>query len=265
MRLGVDVASAATASITVAPVISVIDRSIVQTTAVEGHSLTHFLKKAAGEALARPHRFLSSRPFLLVFALYSGTYATSNSIDTIMDSFEKKPSTTVRSTSKFAATSAVNMSLCVYKDAQFGHLFGSQSGSKSPIPRLSYALWMVRDSMTIFASFNLPSMIAPKLKELPPEVRERFSRILSTESGRLNTAQFITPAAMQLISTPLHLLAYDLNNRKVQLGAGERLAKVRSLYVSSVFGRMGRIIPAFGLGGVVNATTRKNLSERLTG
>lgn len=225
----------------------------------------HFLKKNAGEALARPHRFLSSRPFMLVFALYSGTYATSNSVDTIMDTFEKKPSTTVRSSAKFAATSAVNMSLCVYKDAQFGHLFGAGGGTKNPIPRLSYALWMVRDSMTIFASFNLPSIIAPKLNELPPVVRERFSRILSTESGRLNTAQFITPAAMQFVSTPLHLLAYDLNNRQVRLSAGERLAKVRSLYVSSVFGRMGRIIPAFGLGGVVNATMRKNLSASLNG
>jgi hypothetical protein len=238
-------------------------RSIVENTTRADQSLLSLLKKNAVEAIARPHRYLASRPFLLVFGLYSGTYATSNTVDSIMDSFEKKPSRTLRSSTKFAATSAVNMSLCVYKDAQFGHLFGSGSGSKNPIPRLSYALWMARDSMTIFASFNLPSIIAPKLKDLPHSVQKRFSSILTTESGRLNTAQFITPAAMQIISTPLHLLAYDLNNRQQRVGAAERWAKVRSLYVGSVFGRMGRIIPAFGLGGVVNATTRKSLHERL--
>lgn len=117
--------------------------------------------------------------------------------------------------------------------------------------------------MTIFASFNLPAIIAPKLAELPPPVRERFKRILSTESGRMNTAQFVTPAAMQIVSTPIHLLGLDLYNRQGKLSIGERLSRVTRDWGVSAVARMGRIVPAFGVGGVVNAKVRRDLMQRL--
>jgi hypothetical protein len=219
------------------------------------------LRKAA-KPLLRPHTFLVSRPFLLVLALYGSTYATANSMDTLTNTIENKPAAAMSSRPhKFVVSSLVNMSMCIYKDAQFLRMFGSPT-SKA-IPTVSYALFALRDSMTIFASFNAPSMIAPKLNDLSPAVKERFSRVLATESKRLETAQFIAPAAMQLISTPIFLLGLDLHNRRGHLSFGDRLAKIRSEYVGKTLARMGRIVPAFGVGGVVNIRLRESLMRRM--
>lgn len=155
------------------------------------------------------------------------------------------------------------MSVCVYKDSQFAKLFGSSSAPAARIPKLSYALFACRDSLTVFASFNLPTIIAPRLAELPESVKSRFSKILSTESGRTNTAQFMAPAAMQVFSTPLHLLGLDLYNRQAKLGISERSLMVVKNWAVCSFARMGRIVPAFGVGGVVNAQMRGNLMRGL--
>jgi hypothetical protein len=158
------------------------------------------------------------------------------------------------------------MSLCVYKDSYFAKAFNGAASGPSPtakIPKLSYALFAARDSLTIFASFNLPPLIAPQLAQLPPSVQKQFGRILSTEVGRNNTAQFLAPAAMQLFSTPVHLLGLDLFNRQGQLGFAERLARVTRDWSVSALARMGRIVPAFGVGGVVNGNVRRSLMGSL--
>ncbi|KAK7900560.1 hypothetical protein LTR67_002842 [Exophiala xenobiotica] len=232
LRLGADLTSAASASALIAPVICVIDR-----------------------------------PFLLIFGLYFSTYITANTVDTLTSTLICKPASSVSSgPAKFVAISSVNMSLCVYKDSCFARMFGAPSKSPAAVvPKLSYALFAIRDSMTIFASFNLPPIIAPQLAGLPSAIKSRFSRILSTESGRANTAQFLAPAAIQIISTPIHLLGLDLYNRQGRLGFVERYPRILRDWGVSALARMGRIIPAFGVGGVVNANMRKNLMTKIEG
>lgn len=238
-------------------------RSIVRK-AASGTSLLESSLSAAKSALLKPHHFFFSKPFLLIFSLYYSTYFTANGIDTLTNTIENKKANNVTSgPTKFAATSAVNMGLCVYKDSQFAKMFGSSTGPAAKIPKISYALFACRDSLTIFASFNLPTIIAPRLAELPPDVKNKFSRILSTESGRTNTAQFLAPAAMQLFSTPIHLLGLDLYNRQGKIGFGERAIQVTKNWAVCSFARMGRIVPAFGVGGVVNSQMRSNTMERL--
>ncbi|OAP60006.1 hypothetical protein AYL99_05008 [Fonsecaea erecta] len=268
LRLGADVVSAASASALIAPIITVIDRSIVEK-AANGASFSSCLLRSLHPAVTRPHAFIFSRPFLLIFSLYFSTYTTANAVDTFQSTVASTPASTVSSgATKFIATSSVNMSVCVYKDSRFARMFGAAASSSSPaaaavVPKLSYALFAVRDCLTIFASFNLPSIIAPQLANLPPEVRSRFSRILSTEAGRTNTAQFMAPAAIQLISTPIHLLGLDLYNRQGRLGFGERYSRVVRDWGISALARMGRIIPAFGVGGVVNANMRRNFMTNI--
>jgi hypothetical protein len=197
--------------------------------------------------------------------LYFATYFTSNTVDTASSTLKNKSANTEHpGTPKFLAASLVNMTCCVYKDSQFARMFGAASASPAAaIPKLSYALFAARDSMTIFASFNAPSMIAPKLNELSPEIKQRFSRILSTESGRLNTAQFVAPAAMQIFSTPIHLLGLDIYNRQGRIGVNERVARILRDWGVSAFARMGRIVPAFGFGNVVNRKVRKDFMDKL--
>lgn len=206
-----------------------------------------------------PHKFLISKPFGLIFALYFSTYTTANTFDTISSTINGKPASTVSAgVPKFAATSAVNMSVCVYKDSFFAKWYNgsaSAGSAASKIPKISYALFALRDSMTIFASFNLPPLLAPQFAHLP----QQFAKHFETEQSRANAAQFVTPAAMQLLSTPIHLLGLDLYSRQGNLGFTERFARIRRDWLVSSFARMGRIIPAFGVGGVVNGNVRKSM------
>jgi hypothetical protein len=77
-----------------------------------------------------------------------------------------------------------------------------------------------------------------------------------------SVAQFVTPAAVQILSTPLHLLGLDLYNRE-GVSNGERARRVLRDWLKSSLARMGRIIPAFGVGGVVNTKVRRDLMARL--
>lgn len=209
--------------------------------------------------LTRPHKFLISRPFSLISLLYFGTYATANTVDTIsstLDPISYSPSSVTSGPSKFAATTAVNMSLCLYKDSQFARMFGPPASAtiQRSIPRASYCLFALRDSMTIFASFNLPHLIAPILP---------LSHEIEKVASRMSIVQFLAPAGIQLFSTPLHLLGLDLFNRPSGTGITwtQRLMRVRRDWLGSSFARMGRILPAYGVGGVVNAKIRKKMIQ----
>jgi hypothetical protein len=225
--------------------------------------LSYHLKNTVLPALKRPHNFVASRPFLLIFGLYFSTYMTANTVDTATNTLKNKPASTVSSNSaKFFATSAVNMSVCTYKDGQFARMFGKPQAA---LPKATLALFALRDSLTIFASFNMPSMIATKLEQLPKGAQERFVRLLSTQEKRQRTAQFIMPAAMQVFSTPIHLLGLDMYNRQHALGFRERASNIAKNWAVATAARMGRIIPAFGFGGAVNIRVRRDLMLKLQG
>lgn len=211
------------------------------------------LRASVTTLLTRPHVFFTSKPFALIFALYTGTYLTANSLDTLKSTTAGQPaSTTTSGPAKFAATSTANLSLCLYKDSQFTRMFGAVS--PRPVPPVTYALFAVRDCLTIFASFNLPPLIAPNLP-----LSESASKYVS----RATAAQFLAPAAIQVISTPFHLLGLDLYNRNGGTTMRERLRKVRVDWMKSSLARMGRIVPAFGVGGVVNNGLRGRLMRGL--
>ncbi|KAF2824447.1 hypothetical protein CC86DRAFT_354509 [Ophiobolus disseminans] len=251
LRVGVDALSASAAGALVAPIITMIDKGIIEN-ASGRNSLGDSLKQSAKELLLRPHRFIGSKPFALIFSLYFGTYFTANTIDTISSTLHSTPpSSTTSGTPKFLATSAANLTLCLYKDNKFTQLFGS-AGSSRPVPLPTFALFTIRDCLTIFASFNLPPLLAPRFEK---HMSDGVQAYMSSAS----VAQFVTPAAVQLVSTPLHLLGLDLYNRPgVGLGGLDgRAAKVVRDWGMSAVARICRIVPAFGVGGVVNMKVRK--------
>jgi hypothetical protein len=76
----------------------------------------------------------------------------------------------------------------------------------------------------------------------------------------------VAPAGVQILSTPLHLLGLDLYNRPrgaagEGLGWRERWRVVRRDWFGASLARMGRVVPAFGVGGVVNAGVRRRMLE----
>jgi hypothetical protein len=226
-------------------------------------TLAASLKKSLRDLLLRPQNLLLSKPFALIFMVYGGTYLTANTLDTFVSTTQNRPATYVTSgAGKFFASSSANIGLCIYKDQVFTRLFGPRGAVPRPVPLPSYLLFTIRDCMTIFASFNVPSLLGPVLtKHLGDEV-EKYA------SGQ-TIAQFLAPAVVQSVSTPLHLLGLDIYNRPAATAttAGpawrSRWEMVCKNWAISAAARVGRIVPAFGFGGVVNVKMRRNLMDRL--
>lgn len=157
---------------------------------------------------------------------------------------------------KFIASSITNVGLSLFKDAKFAQLFGSQA-SPLTVPSSSLTLFTIRDCLTIFASFNVPTLMGPSItRQLSPELQQYIN-------GQ-TIAQFAAPATVQLLSTPLHLLGLDLYNRQdPKIHWRQRWIMIKKNWAISVMARMARIIPAFGVGGVVNASVRESLMESM--
>jgi hypothetical protein len=207
--------------------------------------------------LLRPHSLIFSTPYALVCMLYGGTYFTANSIDTLTATVQNKSASHVTSgTLKFAASSTANVGLCLFKDQAFARLFGP-GGPPRPVPFPSYTLFALRDCLTIFASFNLPPLLGPV-------INQKMGKELEKRLSGQTVAQFLAPASIQIISTPLHLLGLDLYNRgQKSITWGDRWQIVRKNWAVSVAARVCRIVPAFGFGGVVNGKLRKTMISRL--
>ncbi|KUJ16564.1 uncharacterized protein LY89DRAFT_87118 [Mollisia scopiformis] len=219
-------------------------------------SLKNSLKTSFTTFLLRPHNIVFSKPFALICMLYGGTYLTANTLDTLTSTTQNKPASHVTSgTAKFAASSTANVGLCLFKDQAFARMFGS-GGPPRPVPLPSYFLFTFRDCLTIFASFNVPPLLGPVITR---NMSEEFSKAVSGQT----VAQFVAPASVQIISTPMHLLGLDLYNRGGKLDWNDRWAIVKKNWAVSAVARMCRIIPAFGVGGVINGKLRKNLMSRL--
>ncbi|CAG8005995.1 unnamed protein product [Penicillium salamii] len=268
-RLGVDAASAATAGALTCPLITIIDRAIMEK-ASKGFPIQQTITSCLRSMVARPSAFFFSTPFLLIYTLYGSTYLTANAIDTVTATMRNHSYDTIDTGfAKFIATTTVNMAICVYKDARFAKMFGAQpppSSSSQPlrapaptpqIPKSSYTLFCLRDSITIFASFNIPAKIAPSIPDF----------MASTPGMKASLAQFACPALMQFASTPMHLLGLDLYNRQPEGGLRwtDRASRIRRDYVASCFARMGKIVPAYGIGGTVNVRMRSYLMNLIEG
>jgi hypothetical protein len=216
------------------------------------------LQSSLRSLLLRPHALLFSKPFALICMLYGGTYLTANCLDTITSTVKNKPSTLVTAgTTKFVASSTANIGLCLIKDSAFVRIFGPVGVVPRPVTLPSYTLFAVRDCMTIFASFNVPPLLGPILSQY---MSEEVQKSLSGATA----AQFLAPAAVQILSTPIHLLGLDLYNRNGKsVTWSDRLKIVRKNWTVSAIARMCRIVPAFGVGGVVNSKVRRGLMERM--
>ncbi|KAF8441870.1 hypothetical protein BGX38DRAFT_1331852 [Terfezia claveryi] len=253
-RLAVDAAAAGTAAALVAPLITIIDQGIMENASGK-RPLVESVKAGLVDMVKRPHRFLWSRPFGLIFTLYSSTYLTANSIDTIasLQTAHTNPRPSTPTDIKTVTTGTPKPHL-------HSALFNPHP---RPVPLPTYFLFSARDTLTIFFSFNLPPLIAPVLPINPKTGMVAGWEKLGWDGWRPQTVtQMVAPAVCQVFSTPLHLLGLDLYNRPRRgdgrlEGGLSRWARVRKEWVKSAVARMGRIVPAFGVGGVVNAGVRR--------
>lgn len=234
-----DLVAAVVSSAVTSPFISVIDKAIfLNASGVQ--TISNSLKSSVKLLVQTPRIFFTSPSFLWIWVVYGSTYSIANTAETLSRHYEKPVEIT-----KFVASSVTNVSLSMAKDRYFTMAFGS--GSARPVPLTSLALYATRDSSTILASFILPPRVGSMIEE---------SFGLSATVS-YSAAQLATPCLMQLASTPLHLYGMDLYNHPAKL-LSSRVTFIKKEYWRTVAARMGRILPAFGFGGLVNKSIRKS-------
>ncbi|KAF0682330.1 Aste57867_25557 [Aphanomyces stellatus] len=151
-KLGVDLVAAGAASLMASPFVTILDRAIIENASGKRH-LGFAIQTLLGKFVRNPVAFFQRREFALVYGLYAATYASANTIETLCDAAE-----TPSAMPKFVTTTAVNVSLCVYKDREFARMFGVVKPHSFPL--VSLGLFAMRDSMTVGATFLTPPEIA---------------------------------------------------------------------------------------------------------
>lgn len=242
-RMAIESSAAILSALSVAPAISIVDKAIVSN-ASGLEPLVPCLINGIKTLVLKPVYFFKQPSFLFIWGVYSGTYVVANNIEAICERSNRSSFYP-----KFVGSSVANVTLSVLKDRAFAQMFGT--GAPKPMPITSMSLFATRDSMTILASFSLPGIISERM-----QANMGFGK-----SSADNLAQLITPVSMQILSTPLHLLGLDLYNRDKVNSSNDRIEFIKKEYVKTVAARAGRILPAFGVGGVINKYIRKEGRE----
>ncbi|KAJ9255919.1 hypothetical protein DTO195F2_6123 [Paecilomyces variotii] len=273
-ELGSDVTSALVSATLVAPAVTIIDRAIVEQ-ASSKNNLIDILKRHTSYCLRQPRRFFISKPFFIVSSLYGVTYSAANLSETIIkDAFQVTDTATVQSTI-FISTFLVNVPLGLWKDVRFAQFYrtasdcpiepipATQSGTAIPSPRLStpsavtakvasrvpmsvWATFLLRDALTISGSFTLVDMLSGYIP----------TSLAANSHTKSILSQLVVPALTQLVAAPVHLFGLDLHNRPHAVHFSDRLVRIRQGMLSTVAARCFRLIPAFGIGCIVNRELR---------
>ncbi|CEJ59738.1 hypothetical protein PMG11_08350 [Penicillium brasilianum] len=259
-RLAGDVGAAAVSATLITPIITVIDRALVEKSSFN-QPIIRGLRNHTLVALRNPARFVFQVPFGLIWTLYTATYAVANGTDTIGTEL-KAPATGMIT---FLSTTIVNVPLGVWKDIRFAKIFGTQKGPDSVetvrksvvqnkgIARAATAMFLARDSITIFGSFTL----APRLAAVIPD------DLTSHPHAKPVITQLTVPVLTQLVATPLHLFALDLYIRQHHVPLSDRIVQSQRHLGSTTVFRCIRIIPAFGFGCLANMELRSMFHGKL--
>lgn len=191
-----------------------------------------------------PKKFFTHPTFLFVCLVYSGTYITANSVLTYHEYAQKDPLV-----AKLGSTTLVNMTLGILKDRYFAQVFSGRPPEKFPL--MSWGLFVVRDLMTIAAGFTVPAYVSQSLQD---------RAIITNEKVANAVAQVGVPVTAQLLLTPIHILSLDFYMNKVSEMKGRWQRVVHNAPDSTAI-RMGRVLFAYGIGGVFNTNLRNVLRE----
>ncbi|KAJ5348276.1 uncharacterized protein N7506_001529 [Penicillium brevicompactum] len=297
--LAADVVVAAGSATLITPAVMIFDRLVVEKSFYNQPMFPAF-RRHLWFSITQPATFLTSRPSLLVWSLYTATFATANATETILGKWYPEIDHAIAGMTTFATTFIVNSSVGIWKDVKFAQLFG-QPKTTTPTPTPATAPTPTPTSTPTHTTTTTPnpsttSSTSSTLKtarsigrtripvatysafllrdgltifgsfSLPAMVSASIpDSIASQEYLKILIAQLAIPASIQLISTPIHLLGLDLYNRPQVMPSKERIGRVSRDWIGASLLRMCRIIPAFGIGGFVNTEGRLSLHDQLDG
>jgi hypothetical protein len=241
-RVPKELGCAFTASFLVSPLVSIIDKAMVQT----GVELVPAMALACKEMITKPRVFFNGLSFRLTFIVYFGTYAVANLSEAALD-YNKIKQEETRKMYKVSCASAANIGLLAWRDSVFAREFsGTGTSAPAKTPLRTIGLFAVRDCATMAATFYF----APKACE-HLVLEHDYNRHMA----EIGTSLTI-PVVSQFITAPVHIHAIDYYNRPVASTA-ERLAKIKAEMGKICFARGLRILPAFGIGSYSNNKFRE--------
>ncbi|KAI0884222.1 uncharacterized protein GGS22DRAFT_189353 [Annulohypoxylon maeteangense] len=272
-HLLVDLAAAATAAASISPIITAADRAVVENVST-GRPLIRTLTKHLLCPFTNPRRFFATRPVFVVWTLYAVTYFTANISETLIERYLHPDRKALTGTLISSAVFVVNTPLSVWKDVRFAQFFGNRvTAAASQVPRSGgspvttaaasralvprgmpksvSAAFLARDVITVFGTFA----IAPQVAALIPDTWAH------TAQAKADVAQLMVPAATQVVATPAHLLGLDLYNRPETNGLVDRIGGAKRKLFSTMTMRAARLIPAWGVGIILNNHLRATYRE----
>jgi len=236
-----------TASVAVAPFLMCVDRAVVSAAAgtAPGGSLARAIFAAASEFFKRPKVAFTSPALWMVAGVYGGTYFAKNVSDVVIERTGTRGP--IAEWGKFCAVTGVNMGGSILKDAAFARLFGAGvaagGGPFAVVPTASYVLFAARDCLTIGGAFVVPDAARDLL----------VAHYGASQQLAGAAAQLVSPPLMQVVCTPMHLLALNMVNAPVATLA-QRVAALKASTPPALVARSLRMLPAYGVGGILNLT-----------
>ena len=252
-RIPKELGCAFTASFLVSPLVSIIDKAIVQEITGIG-SLMNSMGGACKEMVLKPRTFFGGLSFRLTFAVYFGTYAVANLAEAALDYKQERDEKT-RKFYKVGAASVANVGLLAWRDSVFAREFsGDKAKAPKSTPMRTIGLFALRDSVTMAATF----WAAPKGSKYLVEEHQ-------WERNRADVFSALTiPVIAQFITAPVHIHALDFYNRPVATMA-ERIATINAEMGKVCFARGLRVLPAFGIGSFSNNKFREMTIKQMGG
>jgi hypothetical protein len=236
-----EIGCAFAASFLVSPMVSIIDKCIVQ---ASGGGLGQAMKTATKDMFMNPRAFLSGLSFRLTVAVYFGTYAVANLSEMFLD-IKQIEGYEERKGYKVGASAVANIGLLAWRDSVFAREFGAGK-PKASTPMRTFALFAARDGATMYATFYA----APKAAEYLQA--EYGAEKYSSELGMA----LAIPVFAQILTAPLHIHAMDYYNNPGTSTAA-RFSAIRNEFSTVAFARGFRILPAFGIGSFSNNRFRE--------
>ncbi|KAF2446558.1 hypothetical protein P171DRAFT_512329 [Karstenula rhodostoma CBS 690.94] len=257
-----DVSAAFLSATLISPILTAIDRAVVENVSSTTRPLSTALKENILCTFRHPKRFFVAKPFFYMWTLYAVTYTTANTATTLTGTFMDSSHEILAKSLTFIATCSVNVPLGVWKDIRFVQTFGGRPTppptgpvntpptkpppppqSPTKFPKAVAATFLARDALTILGSITLPPMLAHRVP-------------LADPAAQMAAAQLLVPMLSQVVATPVHMLGLDLYANPGKVEAGERARRLRRGLVGTTAVRCARIVPAFGVGGIVNTGLR---------
>ena len=238
----VDIAAAVSSACCVAPFVATVDKAVVEASAGRA-TLGRAMLSGTGDLLRL--RFIAQPSYWMVAGVYAATYSAANLIDSACERMLDRgdpSSSKVHGAAKLIGTTCANMSAAISKDVMFAKMFGAAS-APGPMPKSTIGFFALRDILTIGAAFTLPAQLAA-LFTATGAVEEKYAG---------ETAQIVSPIAMQVACSPVHLMALHCYNVR-HATVVERLMGVWRTLPQTTLARMCRMAPAFGIGGVMNTS-----------